>query len=76
MTMEYNIEAKDFYQTDPTSGAFILDASGNPQWDLSKIAAWNALHPADPGAPVLLEVTAKGELHFNGDDYFFGNTMC
>src|SRR5262249_41460538 len=78
MTMEYNIEAKDFYKTDPTSaipGSFLLDANGNPQYDQALIDAWNALHPSAPGAAPLLEVTAKGELHFNGEDYFFGNTM-
>jgi Ca2+-binding RTX toxin-like protein len=74
MTMEYNIEAKDFYQTN-ADGTFALDAHGNPQYDLGKIDAWNLAHPAAPGAAALLEVTAKGELHFNGEDYFFGNTM-
>ena len=74
MTMEYNIEAKDFYQTN-VDGTFALDPSGNPQYDLGKIDAWNVAHPAAPGAAALLEVTAKGELHFNGEDYFFGNTM-
>src|SRR5215510_11257537 len=74
MTMEFNIEAKDFYQTN-TDGTFALDGAGNPQWDAAKIATWNCEHPAAPGAAPLLEVTAKGELHFNGEDYFFGNTM-
>src|SRR5262245_25779579 len=74
MTMEYNIEAKDFYQTN-ADGTFALDGAGSPQWDAGKIATWNSEHPAAPGAAPLLEVTAKGELHFNGEDYFFGNTM-
>ena len=49
--------------------------TANPLYDLAKIDAWNTANPAAAGAPALLEVTAKGELHFNGEDYFFGNTM-
>jgi len=78
-TMEYNIEAKDFYTTTTVAGVttFNLDVNGNPIWDNTKIAAWNALHLPKAGAlaPPLLEVTAQGELHFVGDDAFFGNTI-
>jgi Ca2+-binding RTX toxin-like protein len=85
MTPEYNIEAKDYYKTklaaDGVTTIFDLDASGHVQYDDAKIAAfntaYNAANPPAAGQPPLtmLEVTAKGELHFNGVDYFFGNTI-
>ena len=72
--MEYSIEAKDFLLKD-ASGNVLLDADGNQLYDSSLVGTWNAAHPAAAGAPPLLEITAKGDLHFNGRDYFFGNTM-
>ncbi|MGB8327901.1 MAG: peroxidase family protein, partial [Steroidobacteraceae bacterium] len=67
-------EAKDYYQTN-ADGSFALDANGQVQYDAAKITAFNAANPVATGAPPLLEVTARGELHFNGVDYFFGNTI-
>jgi len=74
MTPEFNIEAKDYYKTN-ADGRFALDANGQVQYDTAKINAFNAANPVASGAPPLLEVSARGELHFNGVDYFFGNTI-
>ncbi|MGO4670630.1 peroxidase family protein [Bosea sp. 2RAB26] len=70
--MEYQIEAKDYYQLG-ANGNVLTDANGNPL--LRANPTFPTWTDANGVVHNLVEITKDGTLHFIGKDFYFGNTM-